>query len=149
MMVECCSQHLHTNELGYGASDTMSLDHYACVNFAPYLRTVSFIAELCLVTSARFSACRFSVWPMVCIFLCRQRVIEEVQAALKGTAAEGRVSTADLIVLAGAYAVSMTGGPLVDVGIGAAVARHHAVPVEHLRSDTCPCLHPFLWALPW
>lgn len=51
---------------------------------------------------------------------CRWRVIEEVQAALKGTAAEGCVSTADLIVLAGAYAVSMTGGPLVDVGIGAA-----------------------------
>ena len=37
---------------------------------------------------------------------------------LKGTAAEGRVSYADLIALGGAYAVSVTGGPVIDVPIG-------------------------------
>ena len=37
---------------------------------------------------------------------------------LKGTAAEGQVSYADLIALGGAYAVSITGGPTIDVPIG-------------------------------
>lgn len=37
---------------------------------------------------------------------------------LKGTAAEGIVSYADLIALGGAYAVSVTGGPVIDVPIG-------------------------------
>ena len=37
---------------------------------------------------------------------------------LKGTAAEGQVSYADLIALGGAYAVSVTGGPAIDVPIG-------------------------------
>ena len=40
---------------------------------------------------------------------------------LKGTAAEGRVSHADLIALGGAYAVSITGGPFIDVPIGTPV----------------------------
>ena len=37
---------------------------------------------------------------------------------LKGTPAEGVVSYADLIALGGAYAVSVTGGPAIDVPIG-------------------------------
>ena len=37
---------------------------------------------------------------------------------LENTAAEGRVSYADLIALGGAYAVSVTGGPVIDVPIG-------------------------------
>ena len=37
---------------------------------------------------------------------------------LKGTAAEGRVSYADLIALGGAYAVLVTGGPAIAVPIG-------------------------------
>lgn len=47
----------------------------------------------------------------------RWRIIEALQQSLKGTAAEGRVSRADLIALAGAHAVAMTGGPAIDVGI--------------------------------
>ena len=38
---------------------------------------------------------------------------------LKGTAAEGRVSYADLIALGGAYAVRITGGPEIRVPVGA------------------------------
>jgi len=38
--------------------------------------------------------------------------------SLKGTAAEGRVSHADLIALGGAHAVFITGGPFIDVPIG-------------------------------
>ena len=38
---------------------------------------------------------------------------------LKGTPAEGRVSYADLIALGGAYAVALTGGPAIDIPIGA------------------------------
>ena len=49
--------------------------------------------------------------------MCR-RVIEQVMQNLKGTVAEGRVSYADLIALGGAYAVSVTGGPVIDVPIG-------------------------------
>jgi L-ascorbate peroxidase len=45
-------------------------------------------------------------------------VIEKVMENLKGTAAEGIVSYADLIALGGAYAVSVTGGPVIDVPIG-------------------------------
>jgi L-ascorbate peroxidase len=48
---------------------------------------------------------------------CR-RVIEQVMQNLKGTPAEGAVSYADLIALGGAYAVSATGGPTIDVPIG-------------------------------
>ena len=48
---------------------------------------------------------------------CR-RVIENVMQNLKGTAAEGRVSYADLIALGGAYAVLITGGPSIDMSIG-------------------------------
>ncbi len=48
---------------------------------------------------------------------CR-RVIEQVMQNLKGTAAEGQVSYADLIALGGAYAVFITGGPTIDVPIG-------------------------------
>lgn len=49
--------------------------------------------------------------------MCR-RVIEQVMQNLKGTAAEGCVSYADLIALGGAFAVSSTGGPVIDVPIG-------------------------------
>lgn len=45
-------------------------------------------------------------------------MIESVQQALKGTAAEGRVSRADLVALAGARAVAITGGPAIDICIG-------------------------------
>lgn len=38
--------------------------------------------------------------------------------SLKGTAAEGRVSHADLIALGGAHAVFITGGPFINVPIG-------------------------------
>ena len=48
---------------------------------------------------------------------CR-RVIENVMQNLEGTAAEGRVSFADLIALGGAYAVLITGGPSIDMSIG-------------------------------
>ncbi len=46
------------------------------------------------------------------------KVIEQTSQELKGTAAEGRVSLADLIALGGAYAVSVTGGPSIKVHIG-------------------------------
>jgi Peroxidase len=38
--------------------------------------------------------------------------------ALVGTPAEGAVSAADLVALAGARAVRITGGPAIDVPIG-------------------------------
>ena len=57
-----------------------------------------------LVRCSHFSTCR--------------RVIENVMQNLKGTAAEGRVSYADLIALGGAYAVLITGGPSIDMSIG-------------------------------
>lgn len=44
-------------------------------------------------------------------------VIEQLRAALKGTPAEG-LSYADLVALAGAHAVSITGGPVIDVPVG-------------------------------
>lgn len=40
------------------------------------------------------------------------------QQELKGTAAEGVVSFADLIAMGGAYAVAITGGPSIEVNIG-------------------------------
>ena len=54
---------------------------------------------------------------MTGLSVCR-RVIEQVMQNLKGTAAEGRVSYADLIALGGAFAVSITGGPSIDLPIG-------------------------------
>ena len=45
-------------------------------------------------------------------------VIEAAASKLKGTAAEGKISTADLIALAGARAVRITGGPVIDVPVG-------------------------------
>ena len=53
-----------------------------------------------------------------------RRVIEEVMKRLKGTPAEGRVSYADLIALGGAYAVALTGGPAIDVPIGAPATQN-------------------------
>ncbi len=47
-----------------------------------------------------------------------RRVIEKVMERLKGTPAEGVVSYADLIALGGAYAVAVTGGPVIDIPIG-------------------------------
>ena len=37
---------------------------------------------------------------------------------ITGTEAEGKVSYADMIALAGAYAVSLTGGPKIAVPVG-------------------------------
>jgi hypothetical protein len=48
---------------------------------------------------------------------CRA-VIEAADKKLKGTAAEGAVSKADLVALAGAHAVRITGGPAVRVPVG-------------------------------
>jgi catalase (peroxidase I) len=62
--------------------------------------------------------------PCLYIFPCAQRgwrVLEAVGAELRGTAAEGRVSNADLVALGGAWAVAATGGPVIDVPVG---ARH-------------------------
>jgi L-ascorbate peroxidase len=39
----------------------------------------------------------------------------QIQTALKGTPAEGVVSLADIIALAGAHAVALTGGPQMQV----------------------------------
>ena len=64
----------------------------------------SLFGWLVAVSCSHFSTCR--------------RVIENVMQNLKGTAAEGRVSYADLIALGGAYAVLITGGPSIDVSIG-------------------------------
>lgn len=46
------------------------------------------------------------------------RVIEATAEKLQGTAAEGAVSFADLIALAGARSVRITGGPDIDVLVG-------------------------------
>ena len=52
-----------------------------------------------------------------CLFSahCCRGVIENTVKKLQGTAAEGAVSKADLIALAGAYAVRITGGPAIQV----------------------------------
>eukprot|EP00879_Flechtneria_rotunda_P033338 GHRR01036913.1.p1 GENE.GHRR01036913.1~~GHRR01036913.1.p1 ORF type:complete len:177 (+),score=51.45 GHRR01036913.1:846-1376(+) len=44
--------------------------------------------------------------------------MQQVAESLKGTAAENRVSYADLIALAGAHAVAICGGPSIDVPVG-------------------------------
>eukprot|EP00891_Asterochloris_glomerata_P008359 jgi/Astpho2/8359/Aster-01424 len=54
------------------------------------------------------------------------RLIDAAMAELKGTPAEGQVSMADMIALAGAYAVSKTGGPKIEVP----VARKVLSPVS-------------------
>lgn len=46
------------------------------------------------------------------------KVIDQTMQSLNGTAADGRVSYADLIALGGAYAVAVTGGPAIDVSLG-------------------------------
>lgn len=63
------------------------------------------------------------------------RVIETAQKALAGTPAEGRVSAADLIALAGARAVRITGGPDIDVPIGRQDATA-AGPTDRLPAET-------------
>lgn len=45
-------------------------------------------------------------------------VIDAAASKLRGTAAEGAVSKADLVALAGAYAVRITGGPAIQVPVG-------------------------------
>ena len=49
-------------------------------------------------------------------------MLEAVNAELRGSAAEGRLSYADLVALGGAWAVRATGGPAIDVPVGAALA---------------------------
>lgn len=51
------------------------------------------------------------------------RLIDAAMAELKGTPAEGQVSMADMIALAGAYAVSKTGGPKIEVPVGECFTR--------------------------
>ena len=46
------------------------------------------------------------------------RVIEAAAARLKGTAAEGLVSMADMIALGGAHGVKICGGPAINVPVG-------------------------------
>ncbi|KAG2447834.1 hypothetical protein HYH02_007290 [Chlamydomonas schloesseri] len=50
------------------------------------------------------------------------RIIEQVRDELRGTPAEGVVSDADLVALAGAYAVRACGGPAIPLPIGRPVA---------------------------
>lgn len=46
------------------------------------------------------------------------KLIEQIQDNLKKTPAQGKLSNADLIAVAGAYAVQICGGPSIDVPIG-------------------------------
>ena len=46
------------------------------------------------------------------------KVIQQAMANIKGTAADGVVSEADMIALVGAYAVGLCGGPLISVPVG-------------------------------
>ena len=62
------------------------------------------------------------------------KVIEQTSQELKGTAAEGKVSLADLVALGGAYAVAITGGPAIKVDLGEESERE------------LPC-HPYLACL--
>jgi L-ascorbate peroxidase len=62
-------------------------------------------------------------------------VIEATVAKLKGTAAEKTISRADLIALAGARAVRITGGPVIDVPVGRIVALE-ADPEHRLPEET-------------
>lgn len=45
-------------------------------------------------------------------------LLTQIQDNLKGTAAQGKLSNADLIALAGAHAVQICGGPSIAVPIG-------------------------------
>lgn len=62
-------------------------------------------------------------------------VVEQTVAKLKGTAAEGAVSKADLIALAGAHAVRITGGPVIDVPVGR-IDASGADPEGRLPAET-------------
>ncbi|KAG7671273.1 putative L-ascorbate peroxidase 6 [Nannochloris sp. 'desiccata'] len=65
-------------------------------------------------------------------------VIEATVSKLKGTAAEKTVSRADLIALAGARAVRITGGPVIDVPVGRIDALEadpeHRLPEENFTA---------------
>lgn len=56
-------------------------------------------------------------WCLPPLLRCRA-VIDAAEKRLRGTAAEGAVSKADLIALAGAHAVRITGGPAMQVPVG-------------------------------
>jgi L-ascorbate peroxidase len=62
-------------------------------------------------------------------------VIEGTAAKLKGTAAENSISKADLIALAGARAVKITGGPVIDVPVGR-IDAEIADPENRLPEET-------------
>lgn len=51
------------------------------------------------------------------------KVIQTAMANIKGTPAEGLVSWADMVALAGAYAVSVCGGPVISIPIGQSSIR--------------------------
>eukprot|EP00198_Chlamydomonas_reinhardtii_P006140 XP_001695476.1 L-ascorbate peroxidase [Chlamydomonas reinhardtii] len=58
------------------------------------------------------------------------RIIEQVRADLKGTAAEGVVTDADLVALAGAFAVRLCGGPAIPLPIGRGLSVQEMVALS-------------------
>ncbi|KAK9840586.1 hypothetical protein WJX81_003173 [Elliptochloris bilobata] len=63
------------------------------------------------------------------------RVLEAVNGELRGTAAEGQLSYADLVALGGAWAVGATGGPTIEVPVGRRDAGA-ADPVDRMPAET-------------
>lgn len=63
-------------------------------------------------------SCRCPITPEWSLPPWCRNVIEAAALRLKGTAADGIVSKADLVVLAAAYGVRITGGPAMRVAVG-------------------------------
>ncbi|MEW5297329.1 MAG: hypothetical protein WDW36_000545 [Sanguina aurantia] len=65
------------------------------------------------------------------------RLIEQMNDDLKGTAAEGKVSLADLVALAGSRAVSVCGGPVIPMTVGRVDATAASGdPVDRMPGET-------------
>ncbi|PNH00090.1 putative L-ascorbate peroxidase 6 [Tetrabaena socialis] len=65
------------------------------------------------------------------------RIVEQVRQDLRGTAAEGVVSDADLVALAGAYGIRICGGPAIAVPIGRPTATAGSVdPPGRMPAET-------------